>query len=123
MEKICLDTEVLIDFLRGDRAIVEKLKNYAAREELCITPISLFYLYRTVKKTEVVDAFANAITILPLDAAGSIKASEISQELAEKGMDKTMDVVLTSAVCIVNHSFLFTKDRKKFDGIRGLKLV
>lgn len=123
MEKICLDTEVVVDFLLGEKATVEKLRNYADREEICINSLSLYYLFRTVRKIETVSAFAHNVTILMLDSDCAAKAAEIAQELAEKGIEKPNDVILTAAVCIVNHAFLFTKDRKKFDGIRGLKLV
>ena len=123
MEKICLDTEVTIDFLRGEKATVEKLRNYVDREEICINSLTLFYLYKTIKKHDVVNTFAHNITILPFENDSATKAAEISQELKEKGIEKPNDIILTASICIVNSAFLFTKDRKRFDGIKGLKIV
>ncbi|MDO8553806.1 MAG: PIN domain-containing protein [Candidatus Micrarchaeota archaeon] len=123
MEKICLDTEVTIDFLLGEKVIVEKLRNYVVREEICINPITLFYLYRTIRKPEIVSTFAANITVMQLDSQVAAKAAEIEEELREKNMEKSNDIILMAATCMVNGAFLFTKDRKKFDGIRGLKIV
>ena len=123
MEKICLDTEVTIDFLLGEKTTVEKLRNYIVKEEICINPITLFYLHRAIQKPDVVSNFAANVTVMQLDSQAAAKAAEIEQELREKGIEKTNDIILTAAMCIVNSAFLFTKDRKKFDGIRGLKIV
>ena len=67
MEKICLDFETAVDFLRGEPSTIEKLKYYADREELCITSHTMMHLLETIKKRDVVVAFANSVTILPFD--------------------------------------------------------
>ncbi len=124
MEKICLDTDIALDFLRGEQNCVEKLKYYAAREEICISTLTLIYLLSTIRKQDVAHSFANSVTILDLTANSARLASRLIHELKEKGYSpKNIDNVLTAAICMSNNAFLITKDRTKFEGIKGLKLV
>ena len=123
MEKICLDTDVVFDFLRGEQTTVEKLKHYSAREDICISSFTLFQLMSTIKKTEVIFSFVNSLNILDFDKKSATIASKILKELTEKGVKTSIDSIITAAICLHNNAFLFTKTRKKFDGINGLKLV
>ncbi|MFH2106255.1 MAG: PIN domain-containing protein [Candidatus Micrarchaeota archaeon] len=123
MEKICLDTDVVFDFLKGEKSIVEKLRYYSAREEICVSSLTLFEIMTTIKKQEVVFSFVNSLNILDFDKKSATIAARIFDELEEKGMKVTMENMVTAAVCIKNNAFLFTKTRKKYEGIQGLKLV
>ncbi len=123
MEKICLDLEAALDFLRGEATTVEKLHYYANQEEICISGVTLYNLLETVSKRDVVIAFANSVTILPLDRKAAVIANKIRKELADRGADPPDESLLTAAVCIANDAFLFTKKPANFEGIRGLKRV
>lgn len=124
MERICLDFEAALDFLRGEQSIVEKLKYYADREEICICSFTLFHLLETIKKTEIVMSFAGNVTVLPFDQRAATIAARIKQEIAEKsGEKKGMGTLLTAATCLANNAFLFSRNPGKFDGIKGLKKV
>ena len=130
MEKICLDFETALDFLRGDPATIEKLKYYADREEICITSLTLMHLLETVNKPDVVAAFAGNVTILPFDKKAAQIASKILNEMKERGeLPKMTDSILTAAVCMANDAYLFTQSSQssrpnpKFEGIKGLRKV
>jgi predicted nucleic acid-binding protein len=124
MERICLDFETSLDFLRGDPGTIEKLKYYSDREELCITSLTLMHLLETVKKREVVISFANSMTILPFDKKAAQIAYQINRDIQGKGeIPKMMESVLTAAICMGNDAFIFSRSSWKFDGIKGLKRV
>lgn len=124
MEKICLDFETALDFLRGDNATLEKMRYYADREELCITSFTLLHITEVINKPDVVAAFANGVTILPFDRKAAQKAAAINRELEEKGnLGKRSEIVLTAAICIANDALLFAHKPSDFDGIKGLKKV
>ncbi len=123
MEKICLDLDAVLDFLRGEPSTVEKLNYYADQEEICISGVTLYYLLEMVNKTDVVISFANSVTILPFDRKAAVIASRISKEFNEKGIDPPTESIMTAALCIANDAFLFTKKPANFEGIRGLKKV
>ncbi len=124
MEKICLDFEATLDFLRGDPSIIEKLKYYADREEMCITSFTFMHLLESIKKPEVITAFVNSITVLGFDAKSARIAADICEEFASQGdVHKRMESIMTAAICISNNAFLFSRSQSKFDGIKGLRKV
>lgn len=126
MERICLDFETALDFLRGDVATIEKMRYYADREELCITTFTMLHIMEVVNKPEVVTAFVNSVTVLPFDRKAVQIAAAINRELEEKGdSGKRSEVVLTAAICMANDALLFSRAQSmsKFDGIKGLKKV
>lgn len=125
MEKICMDLEAALHFLRGDPETIEKLKYYADREELCVTSFTMLHLMETVTKKEVVKKFADSVTVLPFDKKAAMAAAQINQDLAERGeLPKMLESVLTAAICIANNAFLYSRSSSwKFDGIKGLRRV
>ncbi|NYZ76889.1 hypothetical protein H0O02_01080 [Candidatus Micrarchaeota archaeon] len=123
MERICLDFETTLDFLRGDHATVEKLTYYANREEICISSITLFNLLEAVSKRDVVISFANNVKVLQFDRKAAVIASNISAELKERSADPPIESIIIAAVCMANDAYLFTKKPANFAGIRGLKKV
>lgn len=123
MERICLDTDVIIDFLCGDKTIVEKLRYYSDREQICVTVFTLLQLQLAIKKAEVLNAFVANVTPFAFDKRSAVIASRIINELEEAGKRINIESVITAAICIENGAFLFTKNRSAFEGIKGLKLV
>jgi len=124
MERICLDFETAIDFLRGEPATIEKLRYYADREEICITSFTMTHLLATITKREAVFSFVNGVTVLPFDRKAAQIAANINQELEENGdSQKRLDTVMMAAVCIANDAFLYSRTPSKFDGIKKLKKV
>lgn len=124
MEKICLDFETALDFLKGDPGTTEKLKYYANTEELCITSMTMMQLLEVIKKQEVVGSFSNSVSILPFDKKSALIANKIMKEIKGRGeIPKTKDSILIASICIANDAFLFTRSPWKFEGIRGLRKV
>lgn len=124
MEKICLDFETAFDFLRGDIGVVEKLRNYAPSEEICITSIAMTHLMISITKPEAVRPFLNSVTVLPLDRNAAQIAASISRELQNSGNEqKRLDTIMTAAICIANKAHLFSRSPSNYDGIKGLKKV
>jgi len=124
MEKICLDFDTAIDFLKGDPGTIEKLRYYADREEICITSMTMMQLLETIKKKEIVGDFANSVTVLSFDKKAAAIAIKINHDMKIKGgIPKTMDSILTASICLANDAFIFSRSPWKFEGIRGLRKV
>jgi predicted nucleic acid-binding protein len=124
MEKICLDFEAALDFLRGEPATIEKLMYYADREEICITSMTLMHLYETVSRQEVVGAFAANVTILPFDKKAAQTATRLMNDLREHGESAQItESLLTAGVCMANDALLYAKTPARYVRIRGLKKV
>ncbi len=122
MEKICLDREIILDFLRGDSNTVGKIRHYAD-EELCATSFTIFELLTTIKKPDVINSFVKNITPLDFNENCSFIASRIYNDSREIGPQKPINNIITASICIDSGAFLVTKDRKHYEKIRGLKLV
>jgi predicted nucleic acid-binding protein len=124
MDKVCLDFDTALDFLRGDPRTLDKMRYYADREEMCITSFTMLHITEVINKPEVVAAFANGVTVLPFDRKAAQMAATINRELQDKGNSgKRNEIVLTAAICIVNDASLFAQKPSDFDGIKGLKKV
>jgi predicted nucleic acid-binding protein len=124
MERICLDFEAALDFLRGEPAIIDKMRYYADHEEICITSLTMMHLLEVINKPEVVFMFSANVTVLPFDKKAAQIASKIMNDFKERGdTPKISDAVLTAATCMANEAFVFTRTTGKFDGIKGLKKV
>jgi predicted nucleic acid-binding protein len=124
LEKICLDYEAALDFLRGELATLKKIKWYADREDLCMNTFTMTHLMETVNKPEVINAFVNSVTVLPFDKKAADVFHRILIEARDRGSDlKTVDHLVTAAICMANDAFLFTRSPKNYDGIKGLRKV
>ena len=123
MEKLCLELDVVIDFLRGEKATVEKIKYYMNKEEICITPNTLTYLLIGLHKSEALKPFINSITVLEFDRDAATRAARIIEDNYARGKAMDTDEVMTAAACLTHGAFLFTKNRKKFEHLKDLKLV
>jgi len=124
MEKICLDFEASLDFLRGEASILEKIKWYADREDVCISAFTMAHLYECVKKPEVMNALLNSVTVLPFDRKAADVFRRLVSESRDKGNEvKNADHFVTASICMANDAFLFTKSPKNYEGIKGLRKV
>lgn len=124
MEKICLGYDSVIQFLRGDPSVVEKLRYYADREEICLTPFTMVHLLETINKKEVLTSFLANVTVLSFDRRAAVIYNKILIEQGKSTDDGVLDFnVMIAAICIANNAFLLTKATKRFDGIKGLKKV
>ena len=123
MEKICLDFEAALEFLRGEASTLEKLKWYVDREDVCVTAFTMTHLMETVKKPEAINAFVNSVTVLSFDKKSAALLCRLLAEAREKGQQvKTADHLVTAAICIANDAFLFTKKPADYD-VKGLRKV
>ncbi len=124
MEKICIDFEAAVDFLRGEPTILEKLKYYIASEEICITSFTMLFLFQSLRKPDLVNAFVNQVTVLSFDSKAAQMTAAISHELEEHNRGgKKLEDIMTAAICISTNAFLFSRNPSRYDGIKGLRKV
>lgn len=124
MEKIVLDFDAALGFLRGDAATIEKLMYYADREEICITSMTLMHLYESVSRQDAVGAFAANVTVLPFDKKAAQAVTKIANGLRDRGETvQITDSLITAAICMSNDGLLYARSPNKFASIKGLKKV
>ncbi len=127
LETVCLDTDVIINFLRNkspDGAYVESLDSSAS-----ITIISLFELYfgayksGRIENLSAVKSLEEHLKILPLTPDIARIAGEVLAMLQQKGEQMEFRDLLIGIIVRENNCVLKTNNLKHFRKVPGLRLV
>ena len=121
MEKIVLDTNILIEILKNNKQTIraiEKINNYCISE---ITKMELFYGALNKNELKKLKDFLSFFEIIPIEKEISQKASKLIYKYA-KSHNLTIPDGLIAATSIVNNYQLFTYNIKDFKYIKELKL-
>ena len=127
--KICVDTDIIIDVLRGQKEALEFIRSHEAGSELCMTMMTLFELYvgaiRSNRKgrIESVDDLRQRFVLLELSADAVKEAAQIHVSLAQKGTMVDYKDVLIAATTMVNGCTFKTRNTRHFARIEGLRLA
>ncbi len=125
----CLDTNIVIDIIRGDEKLAMRLQDILDfGNEVFITTISLCELYKGayghVKSDEqikIVDEFVSNFDLLSLDKESSREFGNSYKLLENEGrITKEFDLIIASIVK-VNGLTLITRDKKRFENL-GIKV-
>lgn len=125
MAIVIVDTDVLIEFLRGNQPSVGQIAALAEAGRLRTTTISLFELLSGAdegKKGDPVRSLVNILDAFTLDRTASILASSIRRSLEVAGQSIGMADCLIAGICIAHDLPLLTRNRRHFSRIPNLKL-
>ncbi|MBD3398149.1 PIN domain-containing protein [Candidatus Micrarchaeota archaeon] len=123
--KICLDTDVVLDFFKGDMKTVQKIKQYSQADKLCLTSLSYFELLTVIRgspRWEIVN-IVEKMEMLDFDRKAAVRASKIYENAVETHLQLGMRELVIASVCISNKALLLTGKRQPYEGIKGLKFV
>jgi len=122
-----LDSTLLIDLLRGDKAAHDLVNQ---NEFLLTTQINMFEVIRGLflrnasaqKFAEAMELFEN-IRVLPLDDSGIIKSADISSTLVRQGKTiEDSDCLIAGITLSKGITTIVTKNVKDFEKIKGLEV-
>ena len=128
MEVLCLDTDILIDLLRGESKTVEEIKQLEDKFELVTTAINLFELYYGAYKTgrerniEAVKEVARRVEVLNLTEKSAEISGKILAELEKRGEAIDFRDVMIAGIVIENNITLYTRNVKHFKRIERINL-
>lgn len=123
-----LDTDTVVELLRGDAAIQRMARSRPAKT-LGISTITLYELRVGVEKSR--DAAANRklledalapFAILAFDAPASMEAAKIRAGLEKKGKGIGPYNTLIAGHALALGAILVTSNTREFSRVRGLKL-
>lgn len=125
--KIVVDTDVLVDFLRGKKLAVEELgKLVDSRVALATTVVNVFELswggYRLGRIREIED-LVEVLTILNLTVREAVKAGEEMAYLSSIGQPVEIRDLLIGVIARENGYAILTGNTKHFKRIRGLRVI
>lgn len=128
--KMCLDTDVLIDHLRGSEEAVRRIRDLEASGAiLSTTAINAFELYYGAEKTGrreenrgAVERLLERLVLYDFTKRAAGVAGEILAGLEAEGRPIGFRDAFIGATAVVNDSALFTRNVSHFEAIAGLKL-
>ncbi|MBU0756730.1 MAG: type II toxin-antitoxin system VapC family toxin [Nanoarchaeota archaeon] len=126
----CLDTNIIIEHLRDNRLIKEKiiaLTKYGA--DFSITPITICELYKGAYKSKNIEhnikqvkTTVATMKIIEFNENAYLAYGKIHKELMSKGtMTSEMDLLIGCLAYSFNAT-LVTQNKKHFENIQGLKV-
>ncbi len=128
MARYSLDTDVVIELLRGDRKIIRKIKSLEKGTAISITGLTVYELYKGIvyigdeKRELEAENFMSSVEILQMDLKAEKKAAEIYADLRKRGEILNDADLLIAATVMVNNSTLVTNNTGHFKRIKDLRL-
>lgn len=122
---VCLDSDILVSFLRGDRAAVEKVSALRAGRDgpLRTTAINVYELMKGARMSQSREAneaqvreLVAALEVFGLDLEASEECADTSQGLRAGGSAADEMDVLIAGVAVRNGEKLVSRD----EGFRGM---
>lgn len=118
----CVDSDILIDYLRGRQNAREFLISAGARYPLFISVVSVVEAYagretREQEKRERLDAFLDSFHIVDLDRALARKAGELRRE--HEGLFADM---IVAASALAHNLTLATRNVRHYQDIDSLRV-
>ena len=120
--RVCLDTNIPIEIIRGSPQFAHLREKYA-RQTPVIASITVFELLMRRTNLAEVEVFIANSDILYFDEKSARIASSIAKHLKEKGIVIPAHDLFIAATAISNNCELLTLNKKDFEHIEGLKLV
>ena len=125
---VCLDSDVLINFLRKDAKTIRLFENLRSRKEtLSITSINSFELIKGISRLSNMDQtqvlkFLSNFKIYDFNFDSSKKAADIFNDLKSKGEIIELPDIMIASIAIANNESLITGNINHFERINGLKV-
>ena len=128
---VCLDTDILIPFLRGDESIRNIIKEIEFNSQVVTTSINFFELYygafsskNSKLNLSAVDKLSEQITVIDFNIVSSKLTGRIQMELEKIGEPIGLRDTMIGAVAILKKVPFLTRNQKHFKKLErfGLEL-
>lgn len=126
---VVLDTDVLINLSKGNKHVVDKVRELEETEGLAITVLNLEeYLYGIHKRQNedeitLGNEFMSKFTVYEYEKKCASIIAKIKLSLEKTGSRIGDYDECIAGICMANNESLFTLNRKHFERIKELQLV
>jgi predicted nucleic acid-binding protein len=125
-----VDTDILIDYLRGKEKAAKLIDRYKQTESIETTDINVFELYHgaykvsgSTKKVSKLKGFLNKIRVHSTSEDSMEMAGKLAAELEKDGEKIGAKDVLVSSIALVENKKVLTRNKKHFRKIDDLEIV
>jgi len=122
LEKIVLDTNILIEILKNNKEMIQELEKFDVHYISEITQMELYYGALNKKELEKLKKFINLFEVIPINTKISNKASDLIYQYAKSHNLNIPDGLIAATVLESGYK-LFTYNLKDFKYIENLRLV
>ena len=124
-----LDTNVIIDLLRGERNIINKIRDLEKKNiTILLTSISVFEIWQglndmvDLKKLEKIQFLLDSICTFYFDTSTAKEAGHIYALLRRNGQIIDPEDSMIAGIAKFHREPILTKNTKHFERINGLKI-
>lgn len=124
--RLCLDTDVLIAYLKGREpgaSAVEKVVKEYACYVTSITVYELLFGVARAKKEIGEQALLGIMTILALSDVAARRAANLHADLVGRNQDIGIKDVFIAAICLEHAIPILTANERHFSRVCGLKVI
>ena len=123
LKTYCIDSDILIDYLRGFEEARRFLIRASRETILLISIVSVVEIYagkdtRDIEKKRLIDEFFGNFQIIDLSFPVAKRAGELRRDLQKPFAD-----MIIAASSLESNAILVTKNNKHFQGINRLKVL
>lgn len=125
MEIVLLDTDVLIDFVNGAEPSAVTVRTLIQGRRGAMSAVSRFELQsgaRSSQRKKALTPVLAFLPVLPLDARSADYAASVRERLEQAGYGIGMADSLIAGIALANNVPLFTRNRRHFERVEGLRL-
>ena len=132
LRRVCLDTDVLIDYLRQPSDEVKRVMESVSEKKVsaCTTSVNAFEIwlgaYLAPKNAELIrdtKGFFGQLEVVDFDYESSVEAGLVLADLRKHGKPIDIRDLFVGCVCKVSNMPLVTRNLKHYRRIRGLKVL
>ncbi len=121
-----LDTDVSVEYLRGNKEVVEKVLGISDLFLTHVTIAELFYgVYksqRTEEQKKKLLEFLEGVYLLGIDSGVCEIFGRIKADISKKGRTSGDFDILIASICIANNGCLITRNSKHYREIEGIRI-
>jgi len=129
--RICLDTDVIVELLRGREPVVTRLKELeGGRARFSTTSVNVFELYygcwrsrRVERNLEAVRKFLERLEILDFTEEAAREAGNTLAKLEAKGSTMDLRDLFIGCIALVSGCALLTENVEHFQRVEGLRIL
>jgi predicted nucleic acid-binding protein len=118
MEAVCLDSDVIVDLIRGSAPLAELLTEVSSG--VCTTSITVAELYYglfksgTFRDMDIVDKISKDLLVIDFSVFDAKLAGSIMAEMEKRGKKLDFRDVAIASICINRGFRLSTRNKKHF---------
>ncbi len=124
--RYCLDTNVLIDFLKDREPGASAVERVVLEAECFVSAVTVYELLFGVARARRQigeEALLGVMAILPFDSGVARRAAALHASLIQSNQDIGVKDVFIAATCLENDLAILTANKRHFERVPGLTVI